>query len=74
VLTTGTIWLPLGGCKPKPPKIPSGQIQPRHDRIQVYDLPAVAKVLSRLAPLTTQRAGLNGFDYAICMMPIAMRA
>jgi hypothetical protein len=26
------------GCKPKPPKIPSTQLQPRHDGIQVDDL------------------------------------
>jgi hypothetical protein len=25
-------------CKPEPPKIPSSQLQPRHDRIQVDDL------------------------------------
>jgi hypothetical protein len=32
-----------GDVSPKPEKIPSGQIQPRHDRIQIYHLPAVAK-------------------------------
>ena len=26
------------GCKSKPPKIPSPQFQPRHDRIQIDDL------------------------------------
>ena len=31
------------GCKPKPPKIPSSQIQPRQDRIQVYGLPRPAE-------------------------------
>jgi len=31
------------GCKPEPQKIPSSQIRPRRDRIQVYDLRAAAK-------------------------------
>ena len=35
----GRVW----GCKPKPPKIPSAQIQPCNDRIQVDDLTVVAK-------------------------------
>jgi hypothetical protein len=29
------VWWLLWGCKPKPQKIPSAQIQPRHDCIQV---------------------------------------
>ena len=31
------------GCKPKPPKIPSRQIEPRYDRIQVDGLPVAAE-------------------------------
>ena len=31
------------GCKPKPPKIPSAQIQPRQDCIQVNDLAGTAE-------------------------------
>jgi hypothetical protein len=31
------------GCKPKPPKIPSPQFQPRHDRIQVDELSVAAE-------------------------------
>jgi|SRR6516225_7413221 len=31
------------GCKPKPPKISSPQLQPRHDRIQVDQLPVAAE-------------------------------
>ena len=27
----------MGGCTPEPPKIPSRQIQPRHDSVQVDD-------------------------------------
>ena len=34
---------PTRGCKPKPQKIPSSQIQARHDCIQIYDVPAVVK-------------------------------
>ena len=36
-------WLCLGmwGCKPEPPKFPSPQFQPGHERIQV-DHPAIA--------------------------------
>ena len=33
---------PAWGCKPKPPKIPSSQIQSSHDCIQVYDIRATA--------------------------------
>ena len=36
------------GCKPKPPKIPSGQIQPRDDRIQVNHPPVVAKGIASI--------------------------
>jgi hypothetical protein len=32
-----------GGCKPKPPKIPSPQLQPRHDGIQIDDLSVAAE-------------------------------
>ena len=39
---------PARGCKPKPPKIPSGQIQPRDDRIQVNHLPVVAKGIASI--------------------------
>ena len=28
----------IGGCKPEPPKFPSPQFQPRHERIEVDDL------------------------------------
>ena len=35
--------LPEWGCKPKPSKIPSPQLQPRHDRIQVDDLSVAAE-------------------------------
>ena len=31
------------GCKPKPPKIPSPQIESRHDRIQVNELSIAAE-------------------------------
>jgi len=31
------------GCKPKPPKIPSPQPQPRHDRIQVDERSVAAE-------------------------------
>ena len=31
------------GCKPKPPKIPSPQLQPRHDGIQVDELSVAAE-------------------------------
>jgi len=31
------------GCKPKPPKIPSRQIESRYDRIQVDGLPVAAE-------------------------------
>jgi hypothetical protein len=31
------------GCKPKPQKIPSGQIKSSHDRIQVNDLARTSK-------------------------------
>jgi hypothetical protein len=37
--TSGANW----GCKPKPPKFPSGQIERRHDGIEVDELPAVTK-------------------------------
>jgi hypothetical protein len=44
----------IRGCKPKPPKIPSSQFQPRHDRIQVDDLPiateGVVSVQEYVAP------------------------
>ena len=30
--------LPYRGCKPEPPKFPSPQFQPRHERIEVDDL------------------------------------
>jgi hypothetical protein len=33
----------MRGCKPKPPKIPSTQLQPRHDGIQVDDLSVAAE-------------------------------
>jgi hypothetical protein len=32
------------GCKPKPPKIPSPQLQPRRDRIQVRAVYPDAKI------------------------------
>jgi hypothetical protein len=35
--------LELGGGKPKPPKFPSGQIERRHNGIEVDELPAVTK-------------------------------
>jgi hypothetical protein len=31
------------GCKPKPPNIPSAQVEPGHDRIQVDELPGAAE-------------------------------
>jgi hypothetical protein len=34
---------PARGCKPKPPKISLGQIERRHDGIEVDELPAVTK-------------------------------
>ena len=37
--------IPNRGCKPKPQKIPSAQIQPCHDRIQADDLPSAACVV-----------------------------
>ena len=40
-----------GGCKPKPPKIPSPQLQPRHDRIQVDELSVTAGVSLRMTCL-----------------------
>ena len=33
----------IRSCKPEPQKIPSSQVQPRHDRVQVDDLSAAAK-------------------------------
>ncbi len=33
------------GCKPKPPEIPSGQIQARYDQIQVDDLGIPTRLL-----------------------------
>src|SRR5450755_1888105 len=34
---------PERGCKPKPPKIPLRQIEPRYDRIEIDDLPVPAE-------------------------------
>jgi hypothetical protein len=42
-------------------------------RVAKIDL-VVTKVLSRLAPFATPVARPESSDYAICMMPIAMRA
>src|SRR5450755_4585365 len=41
VLVTVSIY--VGGCKPKPPKFPSGRIERRHNGIEVDELPAVTK-------------------------------
>jgi hypothetical protein len=46
---------PERGCKPKPPKIPLRQIEPRYDRIEIDDLPvpaeSVVPVQMDVAPL-----------------------
>lgn len=38
---------PGGGSKPEPPKFPSSQLQPRHERIQVDHLGVALEVLGR---------------------------
>ncbi|MGU5528878.1 hypothetical protein, partial [Aeromonas caviae] len=43
------------GGKPKPPKIPSTQFQPRHDRIQIDNLTIAVK---GIVPVQVNMAGL----------------
>ena len=51
------------GCKPKPPKIPSPQLQPRHDRIQVDELSLAREGIARedrereIPGVTSKRGG-----------------
>src|SRR5665213_631684 len=57
------------GCKPKPPKIPSSQIQPRHDCIQVYNRSAAAErvvsVHMEVAPRRRRDFFEQGQDFRI---------
>ena len=50
------------GCKPKPPKIPSTQFEPRHDRIQIDDLAIAVKCVVPIQMNMAPRRRRNLFE------------
>jgi len=52
----------IRGCKPKPPKIPSTQFEPRHDRIQIDDLAIAVKCVVPIQMNMAPRRRRNLFE------------
>jgi hypothetical protein len=65
----------IWGCKPKPPKIPSRQIESRHDRVKVNEFSVATKSVAAIQMDVSPRRRRDfgnygqGFRILVCLVP-----